>query len=186
MNTILLIILGAIILWIIITYNNIIKLKNYAKKAYAGIDIQLKRRTNLIPNLVETVKGYAKHEKKLLEDITKMRTELINAQDKKDIKKVAGCDEVMDSKLKTLFAVAENYPTLKANENFLKLQDELIKTEDQIAASRRIYNANTTEYNTKIQTMPSNIIAKLFGFKDEQLYEATNTEKKNIEVKLQS
>ena len=184
MNTTLIIIVSVVLLWIIITYNHIIKLKNYSKKAYSGIDVQLKRRTNLVPNLVETVKGYAKHEKKLLEEITKMRTQLINAVDEKDVKKVAGCDEVMDAKLRTLFAVAENYPKLKANENFLKLQDELVKAEDQIAASRRIYNSNTTDYNTIIQKFPNIIIAKMFSFKEIQLYEATTEEKKNIELQL--
>lgn len=184
MNTTLIIIIIIIALWIIITHNKIIRLKNYSKKAYSGIDVQLKRRTDLIPNLIETVKGYAKHEKKLLQEITELRTQLLTAKDKKDVKRVAGCDEVMESKLKTLFAVAENYPDLKANQNFLKLQEELVNAEDQIAASRRIYNSNTTEYNIKIQKIPSNIIAKLFKFEPEPLYEATTLDKQNIEVEL--
>ncbi|PLW80437.1 hypothetical protein C0585_02470 [Candidatus Woesearchaeota archaeon] len=179
---IILIIVGVLILWIIFTFNSLISLRNDVKKSFSGIDVQLKRRSDLIPNLVETVKGYAKHEKELLENVTKARTSIMNASNKEDIKTMAKEDNLLSNGLKSIFAVAENYPKLKANENFLKLQDELSETEDQIAASRRIYNENVTYFNTKIQTFPNNLLASMFNFKEKELFETS--EKRNVKVKI--
>lgn len=182
--TIVLIFIGIVIFWILLTYNSLIRLRNDVKKSFSGIDVQLKRRTDLIPNLINTVKGYAAHEKQVLENITKARTSIVNGSANSDISQMAQGDNLLSGALKSLFAVAESYPDLKANENFLKLQEELSETEDQIAASRRIYNENVTYFNTKIQVVPSNIIASMFKFNEEKLFEATNEEKENIEVKI--
>ncbi len=187
MNTILFIILvivTIIVLWIITTFNSLIRLRNDVKKSFSGIDVQLKRRTDLIPNLVNTVQGYAAHEKAVLENVTKARTSIMNASSAADVKGMARGENMLSSALKSLFAVAENYPNLKANENFLKLQEELSETEDQIAASRRIYNENATYFNIKIESFPSNIIASKFNFKQSILFEATNSERELVEVKL--
>jgi LemA protein len=169
-------------MFFITSYNGIVKLKNMVKKAWYGIDVQQKRRTNLIPNLIETVKGYAKHEKELLENVTKARTSLMHAGS--DVKKAAKAENMLSSTLKSLFAVAENYPQLKANQNFLKLQEELSETEDQIAASRRIYNENVNYFNTKIESFPSNMIAGMFGFKQFDFFEADPESRKNVNVKF--
>jgi len=176
------IIIGFIVLWFIWTYNNFIRLINRVKEAWSDIEVQLKRRYDLIPNLVETVKGYASHEKTLLEEITKERTEAINAKDNKE--KLEANNHLYNT-LKTLFAVAENYPQLKANENFLKLQQDLVDTEDKIQAARRFYNANVRDYNTAIQIFPNNLVARLFNFQKQELFDVDNEdEKKPIEVKF--
>lgn len=148
-------------------------------EALSHIDVQLKRRTDLIPNLVETVKGYAKHEKELLENVTKARTSLMQAHSTEE---KAKANNMLSDTLKTLFAVTENYPQLKANENFAKLQDELTDTENKIAYSRQFYNSNVMDYNTKLSIFPSNIIASLFGFKPSDFFAATEEEKKAIKV----
>ena len=171
-------------LWVLVTYNSLIGLRNDVKKAFSGIDVQLKRRSDLIPNLVNTVKAYAKHEKEVLENVTKARTSIMNGSANGDIKQMAQGENMLSGALKSLFAVAENYPDLKANQNFLELQQELSETEDQVAASRRIYNENVTYFNNKIQMVPSNIIAGMFNFKAEDLFEAQETERKNVEVKF--
>jgi len=179
---IILIILGLILVWVILIYNGIVKRKNRVEEAWSDIEVQLKRRYDLIPNLVETVKGYASHEKMLLEEITKERAEAINAKDNKE--KLEANNHLYNT-LKTLFAVAENYPQLKANENFLKLQEDLVDTEDKIQAARRFYNANVRDYNIAIQVFPNNLIAHLFNFQKQELFDVdSEEEKKPISVKF--
>ncbi|MDD3263506.1 MAG: LemA family protein [Candidatus Nanoarchaeia archaeon] len=176
---ILLIIIGVVFLGIISMFNSLIRLKNHVKNSWSGIDVQLKRRNDLIPNLVNVVKGYATHEKETLENIVKLRNLSMNQTNLKDIAKT---QDQLSSSLKSLFAVSENYPNLKANQNFMELQSELSKTENQIAASRRIYNENVTYFNNKIETFPSNIIAKMFSFKQADFFEATKEEKKEVNI----
>ena len=176
------IIIGALILFVIflwLTYNTLITLRERIKEALSHIDVQLKRRAELIPNLVETVRGYTKHEKDLLENVTKARTSLMSA--KSNDEKAEANNQITQA-LKSIFAVAENYPTLKANENFLKLQEELSDTENKIAYSRQFYNSNVLDYNTKIQTFPSSIIAGMFKFNPSEFFGATEEERKSVKV----
>ena len=154
---------------IIHMYNNLVGLRNRVKNSYAQIDVQLKRRNDLIPNLVETVKGYAAHEKGVLEEVTKARTGVMNAS---TIEETSAADNQLTGALKTLFAVAENYPDLKANSNFQQLQEQLSETEDKISYSRQFYNDTVLMYNNACQQFPSNMLAKLFGFKEEAFFEA--------------
>jgi len=161
------------ILWLIIVYNGLIKLKNRAKEAWADIDVQLKRRYNLIPNLVETVKGYAAHERELFEKVTEARTKAMGAQ---NVKERAQAENMLTNTLKTLFAVSENYPELKASQNFLELQRELRDTEDKIQAARRFYNSNVRDLNIRVESFPSNIIAQIFSFKTMELFELVEPE----------
>lgn len=179
-----LIILGVVFLLFVGMYNSLIKLKNNVKKSFSGIDVQLKRRTDLIPNLINTVKGYASHEKELLESLTKARTSIINGSASGSVNAMAKGENMLSGALKSIFAVAENYPDLKANQNFLELQESLEETEDQIAAARRIYNENVNYLNTKIEVFPSNIIAGMFGFQQADLYTITESDRGNIEVKF--
>ncbi|MFW5704701.1 MAG: LemA family protein [Nanoarchaeota archaeon] len=158
----------AIIAYIVI-YNGLVSTKNKVEQAWSGIDVQLKRRANLIPNLIETVKAYTKHEKEVLENLTKARTQIMQAGT--NVKKASQADNELEGALKSIFAVAENYPELKANQNYLKLQQELSNTEDLIAAARRIYNSNTAIYNTKIQSFPNSIIAGIHKFKNSDYFE---------------
>lgn len=181
---IILVVLAIIVLWVIFSYNSLVGLRNNAKKAFSGIDVQLKRRVDLIPNLIESVKGYMTHEKQVLENVTKARTSVMNATSNGGLNGIAKSDGELNTALKSLFAVAENYPTLKANENFIQLQNQLSETEDQIAASRRIYNENSTDLNNKIEMFPSKIIASIFGFTKSELFEATVDERKKVEVKF--
>lgn len=174
LNTILLIIVWVIVLYVIVRYNTLIKLRNNIKNAFADIDVQIKLRFNLVENLVNTVKGYAKHEKETLENLIKARTNFMNAESRTDKVKA---DNMLTWALKSLFAVAENYPDLKANQNFLQLQTELSDIENKIASARRYYNSSTNEYNTTIQGFPTNIIAKIFWFKDEVFFAANENEK---------
>ncbi len=176
---ILAIILGVILVYLWLTYNGLVTAKMRISEALSHIDVQLKRRTDLIPNLVETVKGYAKHEKELLENVTKARTSLMQAHSNKD--KAKANNELSDT-LKTLFAVAENYPQLKANENFGKLQDELTDTENKIAYSRQFLNSNVLTYNTKLSVFPSNIIGNMFGFKPAEFFGASESERQPVKV----
>lgn len=164
-------IIAIIILWIIWAYNSLVTLKNRVKEAWSDIDVQLKRRYNLIPNLVETVKGYATHEKELFEKVTQARTMAMGAQ---GMAEKAEAENILSNTLKSLFAVAENYPTLRASENFAKLQDELSDTENKIQAARRFYNGNVRDFNTKIQIFPINTIASTFNFKTENFFELEN------------
>ena len=178
MSLILIVVLVVIILFIVITivhlYNNLVSLRNRVKNSYSQIDVQLKRRNDLIPNLVETVKGYAGHEKGVLEEVTKARTGVMNAT---SIEETSAADNQLTGALKTLFAVAENYPDLKANSNFQQLQSELSDTEDKISYARQFYNDVVLKYNNACQKFPSNIIAGLFGFKEESFFEAPAEER---------
>lgn len=168
---IVLIIVAVIILWLVFTYNRLITLKNRAKEAWADIDTQLRRRYDLIPNLVETVKGYASHEKTVLENITKARATAISAEQSGDPKRIAEAENFLTGTLKTLFAVAENYPDLKASVNFLELQRELRDTEDKIQAARRFYNTNVRDMNIKIESFPVNMVANIFRFAKMDFFE---------------
>lgn len=179
---IILIVVVAIILWIIGAFNGLVTLKNRAKEAWADIDVQLKRRYDLIPNLVEVVKGYATHERELFEKVTQARASAMSAQ---GIGAKAGAENMLSDTLKSLFAVAENYPDLKASTNFLELQRELTDTEDKIQAARRFYNTNVRNLNTKIEVFPENLIAGPFGFKQMELFQVANeTEKQPVQVKF--
>ena len=160
----------AVLAFVIKTYNELVRLRNKVKNAFAQIDTQLQRRFDLIPNLVETVKGFATHEKELLENVTASRNGYAHASSNGE--KMA-MNNQLTSSLRSLFAVVENYPDLKANTNFLKLQDELSETEDKITYSRQFYNDAVTIYNNKIQMFPGNIIAGMFSFREEELF---NTE----------
>lgn len=165
------IIVGAVVLLILIfviaTYNKLVTLRNKVKNSFAQIDAQLQRRFDLIPNLVETVKGFASHEKELLEKVATVRSGYMNAASNREKMEM---DNQLTQSLKTLFAVAENYPELKSNTNFLQLQKELSETEDKVTYSRQFYNDSVTIYNSKIQMFPSNLIAGMFGFKEEELF----------------
>lgn len=162
-------------------YNGLVTAKMRIKEALSQIDVQLKRRTDLIPNLVETVKGYVKHERELLENVTKARTSLMDARSVHD--KAEANNELMQT-MKSLFAVAESYPTLKANENFKALQDELTDTEDKIAYSRQFMNSTVLDYNTRIAVFPAALIANMFGFRPEEFFAATEEEKKEVKVQF--
>jgi LemA protein len=174
-------ILVLILLWLLFTYNGLVTLRNRVKEAWSQIEIQLKRRSSLIPNLVETVKGYAKHEKEVFENVTKARSALVGA---KDPAHAAAANDMLTGALKTLFAVAEDYPDLKASDNFKELQSELSDTETKVAASRQFYNTNVLDYNNSLQTFPTMLIANIFGFKEEEFFKSTEEEKKDIEVKF--
>ncbi|MBU4204940.1 LemA family protein [Patescibacteria group bacterium] len=175
-------VLVVILLWIISTYNGLIKRRNRTKEAWADIDVQLKRRYDLIPNLVEIVKGYATHERELFERVTEARTRAMGA---KTVKEHSEAENMLSSTLKTLFAVSENYPQLRASENFLELQRELADTENKIQAARRFYNTNVMELNTQIESFPANTVAGIFGFKQMELFEiAEKTEREPVAVKF--
>lgn len=170
---------GALYLWL--TYNSLVVLKQRIKEALSSIDVQLKRRADLIPNLVETVKGYEKHEKEVFENVTKARSAMVNAG---NLKEKAAAENMLSGALKSIFAVAEAYPELKASDNFKELQEELTDTENKISYSRQFYNSNVLEYNSKIKTFPASIIANKFNFKEEEFFEAADEEKKKVEVKF--
>jgi LemA protein len=175
------VLIGLAVVWVIVLFNGLIKLKNRVEEAWSDIDVQLKRRYDLIPNLIETVKGFAKQEKEVLESVTEARTRAMGAQDTKD---QVEAENMLSDTLKSLFAVSENYPDLKSNENFLELQRELSDTENKIQAARRFYNGNVRDFNTKIQTFPNNMIAGTLQFNEKEFFEAGEEEKKNIQVKF--
>jgi LemA protein len=162
-----LIIIGGLFLIAVGMYNSLIQLRNRCDNAWAQVDVQLKRRYDLIPNLVETVKGYAKHEREVFQNVTEARTRAINASTVKD---QSAAENQLTGALKTLFAVAESYPDLKANQNFLMLQEELAGTEGKIAYARQFYNDQVMKFNQKQQIFPSNIIAKMFTFKEKEYF----------------
>lgn len=168
-----------IVLWLIAVYNGLISLKNRTDEAWSDIDVQTKRRYDLIPNLVEAVKGYATHEKQLFTDVTKARTEAMKAG---TIHDKAAKENMLTEALKSVFAVAENYPDLKASENFLQLQGELTDTEDKIEAARRFYNGNVRDFNTKLQVFPTNMFATSLGFAKREFFEAAGAEKEPVKV----
>lgn len=165
---ILLILIVLIILWAIFAYNRFIRLITRSDEAWADIDVQLKRRYDLIPNLVETVKGYAKHESQAFENVTKARAAAIGAQ---GVEEQARTENMLSGALKSLFAVAEAYPDLKANQNFLELQRELSDTENKIQAARRFYNTNVRDLNTAVKVFPNNVIAGMFHFTNKDFFE---------------
>lgn len=175
--TIVLIIAWILVLFAIIKYNGLVKLRNNIRNAFADIDVQMKLRFDLIENLVNTVKGYATHEKETLEKLTQARTNFMNAGNAND--KLAA-DNMLSGALKSLFAVSENYPDLKANQNFLQLQTELSDIENKLAAARRFFNSSTNEYNSTIESFPTNIIAKMFWFKHEDFFAITDEKEKAV------
>lgn len=179
---IVLIIVALVVLWVIAVFNGLVRNRNQAKEAWADIDVQLKRRYDLIPNLMETVKGYASHEKEIFEKVTQARASAMNAQ---GLQQKGDAENALSGTLKSLFAVAENYPDLKASVNFLDMQRELTDTEDKIQAARRFYNANVMELNTKIQSFPANTIASTFGFQAMELFQTANdAEREPVAVKF--
>jgi LemA protein len=184
-----LIILGLIVLFVlyfIMIYNSFVALKNRVTEAWSDIEVQMKRRYELIPNLVATVKGYASHESATLEKVVQARNVAMNCNHK-DIESVTKNENALSSTLKSIFALSENYPDLKANANFLKLQDELTDTEDKLQASRRFYNSNVMKLNTQIEMFPSNVVANFFAFKQVKFFELGEDEqeaKKVVQVKF--
>ncbi len=170
---VLFVIVGVVIVAAIGIYNGLIVLRNRCENAWSQVDVQLRRRYDLIPNLVETVKGYAKHEREVFEKVTQARAQAINANSVKD---QAQAENMLTGALKTLFAVAENYPDLKANQNFLLLQEELSGTESKIAYSRQFYNDTVMKFNQKQQVFPSNIVANMFSFKERDYFEIEEPE----------
>ena len=181
---ILIVVVVLILLWVMGTYNSLVSLRNRVKDSWSQIDVQLQRRFDLIPNLVDTVKGYMAHESSVLEKVTALRTSWATAS---SIKEKSNLDSELSGALKTIMAVSENYPDLKANQNFSQLQEELQNTENKIAFSRQFYNDVATKYNTKIEVVPSNIIANMFGFKPEELFQVDTAEaRKNVKVDFNS
>lgn len=176
---ILIFILLAIVAFVWLSYNTLVTLRERIKEAISGIDVQLKRRTDLIPNLVETVKGYAKHEKEVFENVTKARSAMMKAEGPQEKGKAS---DMLSGALKSLFAVAEAYPTLQASDNFKSLQEELSDTENKISYSRQFYNSNVLAYNTKIKMFPSSLIAKQFGFTEEEFFETEDSDKQPVKV----
>ncbi|MFA6273760.1 MAG: LemA family protein [Candidatus Paceibacterota bacterium] len=182
-TTIVLIVLGLIVLWVVIAFNGFVSLRNRTKEAWADIEVQLKRRYDLIPNLVNTVKGYATHESSAFEKVTQARAEAMGAKTMGDHSK---SEAILGQAMTGLFGIAEAYPDLKANQNFLGLQNELSDTENKIQAARRFYNANVRDLNIKIESFPPNIIAKLFGFKKSEFFDLPDNDvaQNPVEVKF--
>ncbi|MBP9826893.1 LemA family protein [Candidatus Saccharibacteria bacterium] len=177
------IILGVIVLgglWLLMTYNGLVTSHTRVDEALSDITVQMKRRLDLIPNIVDTVKGFAKQEKTVLTEVTKARTAAMAAP-AGDLAKQAEADNMLSGALKSLFAVSESYPDLKSNQNFLQLQQELVDTEDKIQASRRFYNGNVRDFNIKLKVFPTNMIAQSLGFKTYQFFEVAESEKAAVE-----
>ncbi len=182
MTTLVWILVGLVVLVVLYfwsLYNSLVALKTQIEEAWSQIDVQLKRRAELIPNLVDTVKGYAKHEKTVFSEVTKARSALLGAR---SLDKKAAASDMLTSALGKLFAVAENYPQLKANEVFLQLQKELSDTEDKVAYSRQYYNSVVNDYNIKIRTFPNTLFNEMFGFGEKEFFGATEGERKPINV----
>lgn len=174
------IIIGIVVVlavWIAAAYNGLVRLRNRSREAWSDIDVQLKRRHDLIPNLVETVKGYATHERELFEKVTEARSRAMGAQ---TMGEKAAAENMLSSTLKSLFAVSENYPELKASQNFLELQRELRDTEDKVQAARRFYNGNVRDLNTNVESFPSSIIANWFKFKKMEFFELEEAAEKEV------
>lgn len=178
-------VLVIVALFVWATYNGLVKLNVRVQEAWSDITVQLKRRADLIPNLVEAVKGYAGHESKVFQDVTEARANVLNATEKGP-KETAAAENQFEQTLKSLFAVSEAYPQLRASENFQQLQSELVDTEDKIQASRRFYNGGVRDLNTKIQQFPSNVVAGMFNFKDKEFFEVEDmaSVEKPVEVKF--
>ena len=180
MGWIILAIVVILVIAVIVIYNSLVAKRQNVKNAWSQIDVQLQRRFDLIPNLIETVKGYMTHEKEVLEKVTSLRSSWAEAN---TVAEKSVLDNELSSALKTILAVSENYPDLKANQSFADLQEELRTTENKISFSRQFYNDTVTIYNTKLETFPSNVIASMFGFKEETLFEAESDEdRKNVKV----
>ncbi len=178
---ILAIVIGVLVLSVVLLYNSLVNLRNRVSEAWSDIDVQLKRRYDLIPNLISTVKGYAAHESGVFEKVTTARA---NAMQAGNAAEKAQAENMLSDTLKSLFAVAEAYPDLKANQNFLELQRELSDTENKIQASRRFYNGNVLSLNNKIDMFPSNIIASMFGFTKREFFEVADGEKAPVKVEF--
>jgi LemA protein len=179
----LIVLLAIVLVWLIAVYNGLITSKNRLAEAWSDIDVQLKRRYDLIPNLVETVKGYATHEQETLERVIEARNQAITAQDSGDRPAQEAAENNLSGLLKNLFALSENYPDLKANQNFLELQRELTDTEDKIQAARRFYNGNVRDFNTKLQVFPTSIFAKKLGFSAAEFFEIKeNNQRETVKV----
>jgi LemA protein len=174
-----LVILAVLVLWVIGAYNSLVKHKIRSEEAWSDIDVQLKRRYDLIPNLLETVKGYAKHEKELFEKVTEARSIAMKA---KGPEAKGEAENMISGALKTIFAVSENYPDLKASDNFKELQSELTDTEDKIEAARRFYNSNVRDFNIALDSFPTNIIGNIFKFVKKELFEANESERETPKV----
>lgn len=182
MTIISLIVVGTLIIWFIITYNLFVRDRNRIKEAWSGIDVQLKRRHNLIPGLVETVKAYSTHERELFNEITEKRSRTENVESKKE---KASAESDLSGMLKNLFMVVENYPDLKANVNYLDLQSQLVDVEDKLQYSRRYYNGTVRNYNIRVESFPANLVASVFNYKSEDFFEITlATERVTPEVKI--
>ena len=179
MTIVIVIVLALLVLAVILIYNRLVVLRNRVDNSWAQIDVQLKRRYDLIPNLVETVKGYATHEKELFENVTKARSQAISAG---AVGEQAQAENMLTDTLRSLFAVAENYPDLKANQNFLLLQEELSGTESKIAFSRQFYNDSVMSLNATIQTFPSNVLAGMFGFTEREYFEIEEASREPVKV----
>ena len=170
-----------IVLWVISSYNTLVRLRNRVRDQWAQIDVQLKRRFDLIPNLVETVKGYTKHESETLENVVKARNTYLSATTPEAQMEANG---ELTQAISKLFALTEAYPDLKANTNFVKMQDDLKETEDKISYARQFYNDTVLKYNNKVEVIPTNIIAGMFGFKKEAFFQAAEAERENVQVKF--
>jgi LemA protein len=183
---IILAVLAIVILWAIVVFNSLVRSKNRVDEAYSDIDVQLKRRYDLIPNLVETVKGYMTHERETLVKLTEARTAAMAVHDNRSasLAEREKAENALSSTLKSLFAVTENYPELKASQNFLQLQDEISDTENKIQASRRFYNGNVRDFNTQIQVFPTNMFAGMLKFSKYEFFQAAEGERQNIQVKF--
>tara|TARA_Y100000310_G_scaffold336475_1_gene421095 strand:- start:382 stop:945 length:564 start_codon:yes stop_codon:yes gene_type:complete len=168
---IIILVVAIVVVWAIFAYNRLIALRNRAKEAFSDIDVQLKRRYNLIPNLVEAVKGYASHERGVFERVTEARANALSAEQSGNVKNMGQAENMLSGALKSLFAVAENYPQLQASQNFMELQRELRDAEDKIQAARRFFNTTVMSLNTKIESFPVVLVAKTFGFKQEEFFE---------------
>jgi LemA protein len=178
---VLLIFVILVVIWFISIYNRLVVLRNRIENAWSQIDVQLKRRADLIPNLVETVKGYAKHEREVFQRVTEARAALMNA---KGVKEQGEANNMLTGALKSLFAVAENYPELKANQNFLMLQEQLSGTEDKIAYSRQFYNDTVLKYDNMRERFPSNVVANMFGFGDREYFAAEEGSREPVKVQF--
>ena len=167
--------------YFIIVFNSLVSLKNNISKSWSNIDVLLKQRSDEVPNLVNSVKGYMKHERNVLAELTRARTEVLNAQ---SLNKKAYADNQITQALKTIFAVAENYPKLRANENFMQLQDRISGLENELADRREFYNDSVTNYNIRIQSFPDFIVAKMLGYRDAELFKVSESEKKLVQVEI--